>query len=55
MTSFPDCRDVLRPVRPAARLATALAVAGLLAGLGGCASVRDKLPAMPSIGTLVTP
>jgi outer membrane protein assembly factor BamE len=27
----------------------------VLAGLGGCASVREKLPDMPSVGSLVTP
>lgn len=55
MTPFPDRREVLRSVPPVGRLAIALAVAGLLVGLGGCASMRDKLPDMPSIGSLVTP
>ena len=55
MHTFSDGRESLRPAPPVRRLATGLTVAVALVSLAGCSSLRDKLPDMPSIGSLVTP
>jgi outer membrane protein assembly factor BamE len=56
MHSFPDRCEPSRAARPAGwrlGVAGALLLGGL--ALSGCASVRERLPDVPSIGSLVTP
>jgi outer membrane protein assembly factor BamE len=55
MHSLSDGCDFPRQVPPARRLASALIVAMALVSLSGCAGLRDRLPSMPSVGSLVTP
>jgi outer membrane protein assembly factor BamE len=55
MHSLSDGCDFPRQVPPVRRLASRLTVAMALVSLAGCAGLRDKLPAMPSVGSLVTP